>query len=322
MRLFSPKTIVVVLCLLLCSVAAGAEETLTNRSIERMVAAGLSPELITSKINSTSNSFDVSIDTILQLKKNGFHDDIIKAMVEAAGSQNSATRNNDNYNNNDQYYDPGQSYEPNSAYADSYRPQRKTDATSKLLKDIAETAILKEKRDYTWKTKAHAIAVTLKTIYPANTHNIKYWWAYTQYSVLVEKEHHILKGIKKVLYFDGNHQDALILKGDTCFAQAKRLGPGDDSAAYSQEEMADDAKKAYLKALDLPTISAVKKAKIYYQLGEMAEEIDQNKKRAKKLWQQAMDEDPRSHWGLLAAGKLGVVPPQSSQEQYQPPADS
>jgi hypothetical protein len=242
-------------------------------------------------------------------------------MVESAGNQNIAPPH-DNQDQSGQYYEPGRSYEPNSSYSGSYLPpQQKMDPNSKLLKDIEEAAALKEKRDYTWKTKAHAIGATLKTIYPSNTHNIKYWWAYTQYSVLVEKESHQLKGIKKVLYFDPYHEDALILRGDIFLAQAKRLRPGDDSAGYSREDMADDAKKSYKTALDLPKISAEKKSRINYQLGEIAKEIGMNSKRAENYWQKAMDEDPQGHWGILAAGKLGVIPPQSNQGQYEPSAN-
>ncbi len=300
MKHFRPKTIVLVLCLLLGSVFASAEETLTNRSVERMVAAGLSPDIIASKIKTTPNTFDVSIDTILALKKNGIHDDIIKAMVESAGQQKMA---------------PGQTIPANRGYAPA--PQKAKSPVSKLLEDIEEAKSLKEKRDYTWKTKAHAIGITLKTIYPSNTHNIKYWWAYTQYSVLVEKEHHILKGLKKVLYFDANHIDALILQADTFFAQAKRLRPGDDSATYSREEMGSDAKKAYRSALKQPKIASVQKAQIYFQLGEITQEIDKNRKRAKEYWRKAMDEDPQSEWAMRAADRIGVMRPQSRQDQEQ-----
>ncbi|MBU0681808.1 MAG: hypothetical protein KKD73_10350 [Proteobacteria bacterium] len=321
MKFFRSLPLVLALCLVLSAVTASAEEILTNRSVERMVAAGLSPDIITSKITTTRTNFDVSIDSILQLKKEGIHDDIIKAMVESAGSQNIAPPQ-DNRDQSGQYYEPSRSYEPNSSYSGAYLPpQQKMDPNAKLLQDIEEAAALKEKRDYTWKTKAHAIGATLKTIYPSNTHNIKYWWAYTQYSLLVEKESHQLKGIKKVLYFDAHHEDALILKGDILFAQAKRLPPGDGSAGYSREDMADEATKTYKTALDLPNLPAAKKSKIYYHLGELAKEIGMSTKRAEDYWQKAMDEDPQGQWAVLAAGKLGVMPPQSNQGQYEPSAN-
>lgn len=303
MKLINHKTITLAFCLIMISITASAAETLTNRSVERMVAAGLSPDIITSKIRSTQSTFDVSIDTILELKKKGIHDDIIKAMVEVAGSKRTTPPPRGDYNQSGQYYEP-----------DSYRPQREMDQVGKLLADIKKATELKEKRDYTWKTKAHTIGATLKSIYPANTHNIKYWWAYSQYSLLVEKEHHVLKGIKKVLYFNPYHEDALILKGDIYLAQAKKMQPSDDNDAYSQDDMAGDAKQAYETALELPKISSTKKSKIYYKLGEMAQKIDQSKKRAVQYWQKAVDEEPRGEWGILAANKLGVAPPQNGQE--------
>jgi tetratricopeptide (TPR) repeat protein len=320
MRLFQPQILPVVLCLLLAALPAFAEEILTNRSVGRMVAAGLSPDIITAKIQGTKNSFDVSIDAILQLKKDGVHDEIIKAMVEAASSHEPPAAAD--HDQADRYYEPGSRYEPRPRYdAEPSRYERKEDQVARLLIDINEAMTLKEQGDYSWKTKVNPISATLKSIYPANTHNINYWWAYTQFSVLVEKEHHILKGLKKVLYFDANHEDALILKGDTCLVQAKRLRPGDDTATYSREEMGTEAADAYKAALNLPRLPAAKKSKIHYRLGEIAREIDQSKTRAERHWQQAMEEDPQGQWAILAANRLGIPLDQGSPAPY-PPAET
>lgn len=321
MHPFKPKTLVIVLCLLLAAFTASAEEVLTNRSVGRMVAAGLSPDIITAKIQGSKNTFDVSIDALLQLKKDGVHDEIIKAMVEAASSPEPPAA----ADQGDRYYEPGSRYEPDSRYepgprydAGPSRYERKEDQVAGLLDDIKEAMALKQQGDYSWKSRVGALSMTLKNIYPANTHNINYWWAYTQFSVLVEKEHHILKGLKKVLYFDGNHEEGLILKGDTCFVQAKRLRPGDDTATYSREDMGKEAADAYKAALNLPRLSAAKKSKVHYQLGEIAREIDQSKTRAERHWQQAMEEDPHGQWAILAANRLGIPLDQDSPDQYQP----
>ncbi len=41
------------------------------------------------------------------------------------------------------------------------------------------------------------------------------------------------------------------------------------------------------------------------QLGEMTRDLGKSKLRARKYWKNAMNEDPKGHWGLLAADRLG-----------------
>jgi hypothetical protein len=61
-----------------------ANEIITNEAIITMVKAGLGEELIVSKIQTSQSQFDVSIETILKLKKEGISEKIIKAMVDAS----------------------------------------------------------------------------------------------------------------------------------------------------------------------------------------------------------------------------------------------
>jgi hypothetical protein len=61
-----------------------AEEIITNETILTMVKAGLGEELIISKIKTSKNQFDVSMDGILKLKNEGVNENIIKAMLEAS----------------------------------------------------------------------------------------------------------------------------------------------------------------------------------------------------------------------------------------------
>ena len=61
-----------------------AEEIITNETILTMVKAGLGEELIISKIKTSKNQFDVSMDGILKLKNESVSETIIKAMIEAS----------------------------------------------------------------------------------------------------------------------------------------------------------------------------------------------------------------------------------------------
>lgn len=91
------------------SLWAGAE-TLTNDSIVKMQAGGLSEGVIVAKIKSSQNSFDLSTDKIVALKKAGVSDKVIEAMIQTpsqsqVGNTPPPSRGNPFDPN---YYNPGQ----------------------------------------------------------------------------------------------------------------------------------------------------------------------------------------------------------------------
>lgn len=59
-----------------------AAETLTNRSVIALTAAGLSPDIIVAKIASSATSFDLSTNGLLALKQSKVSDAVLKAMLE------------------------------------------------------------------------------------------------------------------------------------------------------------------------------------------------------------------------------------------------
>lgn len=251
-------------------------ETLTNASIEKMNAAGLNQELIIAKIQNTPNDFKVEIDDILDLKGKNISSDIIQAMVEAGGGKDVA-------------------------------PPEEVSVPDQLLADIQKAQDLKDRGDPQWRYQAKTIAVAIKRNYRAHAYNIDYWWAYTQYSILVERTRHIKKGIAKVLYFDAHHQEALILKGDVYFKEAKGmpLDAGDDFG-ITRDDVESDSRKAYRAALNAPHITKENTARVYYQLGEMAKEFRKRDK-AKRHWKKAITVAPESSWANLARSRLGIA---------------
>lgn len=70
---------------------ATGEEHLTNRSIIALTAAGLSADLITAKIATSSCVFDTSTNGLLALKQAKVDDTVIKAMLERGGSKGNKT---------------------------------------------------------------------------------------------------------------------------------------------------------------------------------------------------------------------------------------
>jgi len=64
-----------------------AAETLTNDAVVTMVKTGLGEELIISKVKAAEGQYDLSVDGILMLKRDGVSEAIIKAMVETSASK-------------------------------------------------------------------------------------------------------------------------------------------------------------------------------------------------------------------------------------------
>lgn len=63
------------------TVAASAQQPLTNDSIQKMTKAGLGDDVIVSMIQSQPGNYDVSPDTLVALKKDGVSDKILAAMA-------------------------------------------------------------------------------------------------------------------------------------------------------------------------------------------------------------------------------------------------
>jgi hypothetical protein len=58
-------------------------ETLTNKEIILMTQAGLSKDLIVRKIKETKGNYDTSAESLIDLKKAGVSDDVIKLMMDS-----------------------------------------------------------------------------------------------------------------------------------------------------------------------------------------------------------------------------------------------
>jgi hypothetical protein len=66
--------------------APSPADVLTNDSVVMMIKGGLGEDLILTKIKSSPTNFDLSIPAILELKKQGLSENILKAMVETQGA--------------------------------------------------------------------------------------------------------------------------------------------------------------------------------------------------------------------------------------------
>lgn len=79
------------LMLISLSGIAQTKETLTNKSIIELSKAGLSKEVIISKIETTSCNFDLSTSGIIALKKANVDESVIKAMIGKANNKSEST---------------------------------------------------------------------------------------------------------------------------------------------------------------------------------------------------------------------------------------
>ena len=73
-----------------CAIAAyaiAAEAPLTNEDVLRLAAAGLDGAVIVAKIESSDTAFDTSVDALVELAGEGLNNDIVAAMVAAAGNR-------------------------------------------------------------------------------------------------------------------------------------------------------------------------------------------------------------------------------------------
>lgn len=72
--------------LLTCTVAVAQEKPMTNQDVITLCRAGIDRSIILSKIGGSKNSFDVSVDGLIQLKQAGVPDEIVAAMVAPGNS--------------------------------------------------------------------------------------------------------------------------------------------------------------------------------------------------------------------------------------------
>jgi hypothetical protein len=79
------------LCPMICF-EAGAQQSLDNTSVIKMVKAGLSADIVVSMVNSQPGHYEVSPEALIDLKKAGVNDKVISAMISrnASGGANGA----------------------------------------------------------------------------------------------------------------------------------------------------------------------------------------------------------------------------------------
>lgn len=82
-RFVSISVLMLAFCFFAVSNAFAQEETMTNDEVITLAKAGLNPTIIVNKISTSKTDFDLSTDSLIELKKAGVTDAIINAMLQA-----------------------------------------------------------------------------------------------------------------------------------------------------------------------------------------------------------------------------------------------
>ncbi len=81
------KSLLFALVLSVAAAVSAQTEILTNATVIEMTKAGLSPEIISSKIVSTGNRFAITASDLIEMKQAGVEDAVIQLMMERAEKQ-------------------------------------------------------------------------------------------------------------------------------------------------------------------------------------------------------------------------------------------
>lgn len=184
-----------------------------------------------------------------------------------------------------------------------------------ILLDQSRT--MKEAKDSVWKQKAKEAWYKIKMLYRANLNNADYYliWAKCSWIAESKKESNIYKALEKAFHYKPNYFYAHIIKGDIYSGLAQNASPIEQatdttaltggSSTNTRHLLAMEAKSAYEAALSAADIGGIKKAYIYYKLGEIEERFLGNKEAANAIWKKALAISSDSRWGKLAKESMG-----------------
>ncbi len=125
-------------------------EILSNKEIILMTRAGLSQDLIVRKIKETKGKYDTTTEALIELKKAGVNDDVVKLMMD---SETEIDKNDDEQN----YSDSGDSSDKkNDSIIVAPFYKTKSDDTSRIVQDPKEALL-----------NAKTIAIKKSSLQPA-----------------------------------------------------------------------------------------------------------------------------------------------------------
>jgi hypothetical protein len=291
----------VALISLLSYLTVTAEEILTNETVLSMMKAGLGEELVISKIKNSRNKFDVSVDGILKLKKEGTSEGIIKTMIESSGTAESTRQGIRRSDQFEDLYNQAIALKEDLDYDSAYAILKKLadqnpdiniyqiQYVDTILEMIRE---LKRSDDSSWNSKAQEAQSRIFN-YAGNP---QYYLIYAKYLLVVDlptnRDPYTYLSKASKIASDVNDHWNKIINGDVYFYLArnkkkKELLPG--QIYYESKQIGLKGKSSYEAALSTPNLNDRTKAYIYYKLGEL------------EYWYLGTSESANAYWAKTVA---------------------
>lgn len=143
------KYLILIILLFSGLVGFSQEETLSNQTIIDLVKLGFSDEIIISKIDECMNTFDTSVDALMNLKQNNVSENVIVAMVTASKTRKIAITNSENTKEGIFYVDEkGQEHEilPSVFSGTKYSEGLITDKVYAIIPYATSPNVIKEQK--------------------------------------------------------------------------------------------------------------------------------------------------------------------------------
>ncbi len=307
------KIIVVTIALLLVVSYSFAAEILTNADIVKMVKAGISNEIIITKIKTTDCNFKLTVDEILKLKDEGVPEEVLNEMIKKNTSQ--AETKNSNVEKQISSSIPMSNTQKNEKIL--LEAESKTELFSGNYKYLNATLdkAMKEKIEETpsWKMDAKYVQQQIKLAYSNSYNNPDYWLIYAKFCGLIEREDCVRKAFRKAHALSASSSKTSIIKGDTFFFLSKVTEDeiSDEESDFSIVEdslspkikYAQKAEKAYKESLKELNDKYLK-TYVYYKLGLLYYEMFKDKSSAEEYLKKAGKSGTNSYWARKAEDKL------------------
>jgi len=168
-----------------------------------------------------------------------------------------------------------------------------------LDSQIAEIAQLKDNGNSAWKDKYRDALSAVKSLESSHKKAPEVELAYAKVYNAIDKVGDAEKYLKKAMALRPQYGEAYVLKGDIEYDTIKKMKPKKrKKMGYGKK-----ARESYESALQIVQDSTVQ-ALIYYKLGNVYADLDDDRGTAKEYWQKAVNAAPGSEGARLARVRM------------------
>ncbi len=168
---------------------------------------------------------------------------------------------------------------------------------------IEKITRLKLAKDTQWKVEYREALRVLNLIYIQYPRSSLVYYYYAQVNAAGGDIARANRNLDKAVYYDPEYKAAFILKGDMNFAWARKIPLTSFMGETKRRKLGGIIKAAYDSAASLEQ-NVHAKAKIYFKIGNLYDELSDAKEKARNYWQKAVTMAPGSQAARLAEKKL------------------